>query len=117
MYSRRNNEDGLTCYKGVYIDLYDSLQYGTGRSFIQNRTPHGLGLVWTGKVGRPHSHKNQKQWDHEGYEANATTMFFKHTHGISVTDSLIQYKPVEFSVSANRRRLRCLQNRIATVCV
>lgn len=97
MYSRRKNEDGLTCYNGVYIDLYDSLQYGTGRSFIQNRTPHGLGLVWTGKVRHPHSDNNQKQRNQEGYESNVSNVFCKHIHWAKVSNTLIQYKQVNFS--------------------
>jgi len=72
------------------------LQHCPDRSFVQDSTPHGLGLVGTGKIRHPHSHENQKQRDKEDNETNAAAMFFKLTHGGNVSDSLIQYKLVEY---------------------
>src|ERR1039457_5997049 len=94
-FSGAENEGSRTCYNGVNIYFYNRLHYCSGRRFIQNRTPHGFGLVWTGKIRNPHSHKNQNYWDHEGYEANVLTLLYKHIHDVNVSDSLIQYKLVE----------------------
>lgn len=90
-------KDGWTCDNGVNIDLNYRLHHSPDRGFIQNRTSYRLGFVRTGKIRHPRSRENQKQWDHEGYEANVTTVFYKHIHGANVSDSMIQYKTVELS--------------------
>ena len=59
-FRRKENEEGRSCYNGVYIDLFDRLHYCAGRSFTQNRTSHRLGLVWSEKIGHLHSNTNQK---------------------------------------------------------
>lgn len=45
LFCGKENEGKRTCYNGVYINLYDRLQYGLDWSLIQNRPPHRLRLV------------------------------------------------------------------------
>jgi len=92
LFCGKENEGRYTWYKRIYINLYNGLQYGLDGCFIQNRTPHRLGLVRTGKIGYSHPHKNQKKRDHEGYDADVSTMFHTHTHSGNVSVCLIHYK-------------------------
>jgi len=57
---KENKKSMRICNYGIYVDLYDRLEYGLDRSFIQDRPPHRLWPMRPGKVRNPHSHKNKK---------------------------------------------------------
>lgn len=102
----KRNEDGLACCNWVQFGFNGRLHDSAGGCLFQNRTPQGLGLVWPGKVRHPHSQTNQKHRDHEGDETDPSTMFYKHAHAGNLSDSRMQYKPVELKapVSGNQSR-------------
>lgn len=103
MYCRKKIECKITYNNGVYIDLYNRINYCMRRSFIQNRTPHRLWFMRAGKVGHPHSHTDQKQWDQECYESNVSTMFFKQIHFDKIPDSQFLYKLYVLITSWNNK--------------